>query len=355
MTTFGSAGCILTHQLPFQTYVATYFCLVDIMLLGQYIYYTRPSRKPSPSLVPLPIPSDSPILETRPKSRSYSNNSAGGGQLTIRQNISQPQLRALSAAAANVAVVASELSRRPLAHEIIPSRDPLKDDRHEPSDEVNHADEEYDDEVAALTDSFHSDDPRGKGRSVSRGRPYDPASNTRLTASLTLPGDRGRALSRMAYDSSFEALDLSSPQDGSTPRLARTNSSKSRRRGASSSASASRRGASIVFFGVWALLGIGGWLQKDKMIPTDSTGVVLARPPLAAVVTSTAPLDISSFPLSEGDPHHPDDGHLPPPRSDATQWLIGRISAWTCATLYLTSRLPQIWKNVSLVTIVNSV
>jgi hypothetical protein len=27
--------------------------------------------------------------------------------------------------------------------------------------------------------------------------------------------------------------------------------------------------------------------------------------------------------------------------------LIGRISAWACTTLYLTSRLPQIWKNVS--------
>jgi len=27
--------------------------------------------------------------------------------------------------------------------------------------------------------------------------------------------------------------------------------------------------------------------------------------------------------------------------------LVGRISAWCCTTLYLTSRLPQIWKNVS--------
>jgi len=27
--------------------------------------------------------------------------------------------------------------------------------------------------------------------------------------------------------------------------------------------------------------------------------------------------------------------------------IIGRISAWICTTLYLTSRLPQIWKNVS--------
>lgn len=26
--------------------------------------------------------------------------------------------------------------------------------------------------------------------------------------------------------------------------------------------------------------------------------------------------------------------------------IIGRIMAWTCTVLYLTSRMPQIWKNV---------
>src|SRR5262249_27034658 len=35
-------------------------------------------------------------------------------------------------------------------------------------------------------------------------------------------------------------------------------------------------------------------------------------------------------------------GNSYPPR----ERLVGRISAWLCATLYLTSRLPQIWKNV---------
>jgi hypothetical protein len=46
-------------------------------------------------------------------------------------------------------------------------------------------------------------------------------------------------------------------------------------------------------------------------------------------------------------PGHPDD-HDPtrPPPIDY-QRLIGRINAWACTTLYLTSRLPQIWKNVS--------
>uniref|UniRef100_V5EQY3 Uncharacterized protein n=2 Tax=Kalmanozyma brasiliensis (strain GHG001) TaxID=1365824 RepID=V5EQY3_KALBG len=32
---------------------------------------------------------------------------------------------------------------------------------------------------------------------------------------------------------------------------------------------------------------------------------------------------------------------------EATSWnrLVGRISAWLCALLYITSRIPQIWEN----------
>ncbi|KAF8921637.1 hypothetical protein BGZ58_004093, partial [Dissophora ornata] len=34
-------GCILTHQLPFQMYLAIYFCIADVILFGQWIYYSR--------------------------------------------------------------------------------------------------------------------------------------------------------------------------------------------------------------------------------------------------------------------------------------------------------------------------
>jgi hypothetical protein len=44
-----------------------------------------------------------------------------------------------------------------------------------------------------------------------------------------------------------------------------------------------------------------------------------------------------------------DHGHEDPePESPSFKRLFGRTSAWACTTLYLTSRLPQIWKNVSL-------
>jgi hypothetical protein len=42
-----------------------------------------------------------------------------------------------------------------------------------------------------------------------------------------------------------------------------------------------------------------------------------------------------------------DHGHEDPePEAPSFKRLFGRTSAWACTTLYLTSRLPQIWKNV---------
>ncbi|SCV67003.1 BQ2448_5649 [Microbotryum intermedium] len=46
-------GCVLTHQLPFQTYLATYFVLIDVMLMAQFFHYSR--ANPSTSIPPLSI------------------------------------------------------------------------------------------------------------------------------------------------------------------------------------------------------------------------------------------------------------------------------------------------------------
>ncbi|KAK9377494.1 PQ loop repeat-domain-containing protein [Lipomyces chichibuensis] len=34
-------GCLLTRQLPFQTFLAMYYLIIDVILCGQYIYYTK--------------------------------------------------------------------------------------------------------------------------------------------------------------------------------------------------------------------------------------------------------------------------------------------------------------------------
>ena len=51
-------GCILTCQLPFQTYLAAYFCCIDFCLIAQYLYYYKPLSEES-SL----ISANTPLLE----------------------------------------------------------------------------------------------------------------------------------------------------------------------------------------------------------------------------------------------------------------------------------------------------
>lgn len=38
---FNLLGCLLTDQLPTQTYTAIYFCFIDVFTLSQYIYYRK--------------------------------------------------------------------------------------------------------------------------------------------------------------------------------------------------------------------------------------------------------------------------------------------------------------------------
>jgi hypothetical protein len=61
-------GCILTHQLPFQTYLAAYFVFVDLSLVAQYIYYYKPAPAPSAS----PSPTLTPALTLTPTGVIYS-------------------------------------------------------------------------------------------------------------------------------------------------------------------------------------------------------------------------------------------------------------------------------------------
>ena len=56
-------GCILTHQLPFQTYLAAYSCFVDFSLLSQYLYYYKPPPPLPPSERSSPVSASTPLLE----------------------------------------------------------------------------------------------------------------------------------------------------------------------------------------------------------------------------------------------------------------------------------------------------
>ena len=126
----------------------------------------------------------------------------------------------------------------------------------------------------------------------------------------------------------------------------------------------------MVFLSVWALFGVGSLVGSKRGVVTDNR--IRVGRVLSGVVNSVE--DNTSLPIPSTIPEplatHEDILSKPPvsyndlyferevtsTRSDehddndgpSTDYIIGRISAWICTTLYLTSRLPQIWKNVSI-------
>jgi len=213
--------------------------------------------------------------------------------------------------------------------------------------------------LATLTDSFYSERssrqrhvvwnkesraPSSQSRTGSRqGRAssHIPAS-LQITSTIddSVASARGRPLQRSNLPSpEREGLDWHRSEDGSQ-----------RRR----SSRASRRGVSMMFMGAWALFGIGtlGMHRYGAEIRTPlQPGRVLSQSNLAPPSFLSPSFSHESLPLATANvmfdaPHleQSSQGEQPahPP---SLERVIGRISAWTCATLYLTSRLPQIWKN----------
>ncbi|KAL0946624.1 hypothetical protein HGRIS_012820 [Hohenbuehelia grisea] len=336
-------GCILTHQLPFQTYLATYFVFVDLSLVAQYFYY---------------LPKQPPLSLKR-------TNTRGTSVLRRRSTDgrSAPRLRTLSAVAANVAAAAAFAAQQEeYAHQRHPG------DRHYrarsvslvPDSSGSHAsgsrpmaeDEEEDDTTipTAMMESFRSEGGHDRpyrtrpswhgGATASATRSSFHPSLQFTDSSVPFPesGNRGRSRQR--------SVDLEPLPEASPPSARR-------------SSRASRRGAGMVFLGAWALFGIGTLAGSRRGVaPSSMTsiGKLLSfgdNIPSALVVDvpvshpSTDPPSAVHVHLSSP-PNHDDD--KPPPTHHTenpltSQRVLGRIFAWLCTTLYLTSRLPQIWKN----------
>jgi hypothetical protein len=112
----------------------------------------------------------------------------------------------------------------------------------------------------------------------------------------------------------------------------------------------------MVFLGVWALFGLGTFARNQQRAQSSGTiGVgqvliansqseswipVALNAHLSRDFTSDNFAHIDLAIILGGDP--PDEQHDEP----SSEQVLGRIFAWLCTTLYLTSRLPQIWKNV---------
>lgn len=328
---------------------------MDVTLVSQYIYYAS-TAKPSP-----PYPGRL--------------RSASAATITRRMSIDRPptHYRALSNVAANVAAAAALVAQQEEqtrwhaqqhhhTHETV--ADGMTDD-----DDVDEG------ALARLADSFHSEGGRSahrktvswsreRGGSVGRARPptLSPITHTHrpshVPPSPILGGtdeidilSRGRPLSR----------DVALVDEAEAEWTTTTAQRRSSR--------ASRKGAGMVFLGAWMLFGVGTFAGSRRDSYTSgrtSLGRVIQQDeiapiPLANLQASPGALDDILGPATNGADHSPpvafDHLHfvddIPPsdPPEDhgpSTDYIIGRISAWICTTLYLTSRLPQIWKNVRL-------
>jgi hypothetical protein len=82
-----------------------------------------------------------------------------------------------------------------------------------------------------------------------------------------------------------------------------------------------------------------GSISKRSVYPLD---VSFASPTATSTSVSSSAIQNSI--------DRDQDGEEGGERPTGPDWerIIGRMSAWLCTTLYLTSRLPQIWRNVSI-------
>lgn len=318
--------------------------------MSQYIYY-RKTATPTVSAF------------SHPRSRA--------GSLAYRSSRERAssRYRTLSAAAANVASAAAALATQrnePPTSPRISARwsrrslDGLLDtDRRRSSRHDN--DDVDEDALAMLGDNSHPDwSGRHKhvfpskesqpvaSHSRSRSRQAMPSSSIPAALQFTSttddfdPSTRGRSLQR----ANRHSLD----SQGEHTWLSGEEGSQSRR-----SPRASRRGATMVFMGAWALFGIGtlgirGYNGERGVAVLP--GKVLSSSSLTPSSLSFPSPTNESSPLATVDlvfdaPHFEDmSKDRPPAAGPRMERVIGRISAWICTTLYLTSRLPQIWKNV---------
>lgn len=141
--------------------------------------------------------------------------------------------------------------------------------------------------------------------------------------------------------------------------MARNTSSRSKSK-------STRRSSSMVFFSIGLLVTFGKWSGAVKARSETGRAWEASRTTISPIVSPVVwesynhPVPIyssalpailrlerrqanltTSWPINRAD--EPDDDEDEP-----VDWerVLGRASAWVCTTLYLTSRMPQIWKNV---------
>lgn len=185
--------------------------------------------------------------------------------------------------------------------------------------------------------------------------------------SVTFEEDRGRSSRRSERPHDPDDEMPTTPYlsaDGMNQ--SRSRNSRSRSKAGGRARSTKSAAAGVVFMGIWSLIRFGtgpmnfgstepvAWngrvISPYNQYDNSATDQIISKRHLntagAVFVVSFPSTDRLSGQHENGEhnPEHP--GHVP--SLSTREWwkrVIGRISAWVCTTLYLTSRLPQIWKN----------
>ncbi|WVR05156.1 hypothetical protein IAU60_002168 [Kwoniella sp. DSM 27419] len=403
-------GCLLTDQLPFQTYLAMYFCMIDLALVGQYIHYTKPRSAPATSSAThtpryisystlVQSPQQSLILPPASAPPSRTRSSSGPSHHLPHSATTRPRTKrglsylppdinvtpaadgsyqAIYEAALDVARAAERASHR---------RSRSKRRRLSRQASAASATASASGGLAEINDegmveSFHSDMSGHTASTVAGGSPK--GDRARLTQSTgTLLDMRGRSMARTRTRShggtgtdtvpspvldELDLIDGLPKGNGLGLHLdAVTGDKRSQSRSVSlargSGGRGGRRAAGVAFMSMGLLVGWGSWSgpsTRDRSLSAP-TGMVIAtsepvRPwsairhpsffPILEPVFSPNVTILYMPPRGEDDgpptaPHPPHPPDTPP----SFQRIVGRVSSWACTTLYLTSRLPQIWMN----------
>lgn len=279
-------------------------------LVGQYIYYSRRQSRL--------------IARSRFSRRSTIDKAT-------------PRYRTLSAVAANVAAAAAMAAHDTPVYPRSSRRWPTSsvDRLYEASGSRSHDGGDEDENYQAMADSFHSEGGRDLGRSRNTGRISASLGRQYTTPSTrsALPMDTGQH-----RDSHRRGRSLFREGEEAEPVAGESQQRRSSRH--------HRRATNMTFLGVFALFSIGSLVQRDiPLVPNTSIGWVMSPLPTHVHPRAAAPTAVVQFDfLTEPSiPEHPG-----PPDPPSNERIIGRIFAWLCTTLYLTSRMPQIWKNVGL-------
>ncbi|KAK4053874.1 hypothetical protein OIV83_001530, partial [Microbotryomycetes sp. JL201] len=372
-------GCILTHQLPFQTYLATWFVGVDVVLVSQFVYYSR--KNPKASLPPLseafPYAQAPEVYHSHSRHRSSHRKEKRRRKTGSKRGQSGSEAEdtlAQSWMSATSSVTRSPMSTRPpnsrRSTKPLPSR--------QASSQQLRRSETVDSLTSVEPPSPTLEEPRGRTLTrPSRVVPPmletisgSPASGSPVPAALQAHFDRqteteaAHAAHQRQYQHHYQHY------HSQQPHMQRSNSSSSRSRPPHPT-----KRTSMLFLSVGVLLTFSSMSNRssessvEELQPTARAWSTSPSPPAQPILPVVSLIEPLHPPLlswtrsavpkfdrrhSEGfgssgngreaDYRHSDHDE-PRPRGRDWERFIGRASAWLCTTLYLTSRLPQIWQN----------